>query len=137
METVEPGTIVSYFGEVAPEGWVICNGLEIINTNDKFSKLIEMNIGSINERNNYIPPNYINMKLISTNELNNAYIKETHKTYNGHLHVFNKEIIDDEYYYYYSLPKPLLLTSKNYAEWLNNCFRISSTTENINWIIKH
>jgi hypothetical protein len=136
MDQNVPGTVLSYLGEDTPDGWIICNGLAQINTNNKYKNLIEMNIGSI-DKNDYIPPNYMNMKLISTNELDKKLIKNNCESYNGHLHVFNKQNAEDEHYYYYSIPKPLFLSDNNYAKWLSSCFKLGNVSQTIKWIIKY
>jgi microcystin-dependent protein len=49
------GSIMSYLGTTSPDGWIICDGARVNNTDSKYQGLISMGIGS-KSGTNYTPP---------------------------------------------------------------------------------
>lgn len=64
------GTIKMYMGENDPEDWLICDGKERNNIDNKYDSLKRFDFGTfINDK--YVPPDYSNSKLIySDNKYN-------------------------------------------------------------------
>ena len=50
------GSIMAYLGTTSPDGWILCNGMAVNNTDSKYQELINMGIGS-ESGDNYTPPN--------------------------------------------------------------------------------
>jgi len=50
------GSIMAYLGTTSPDGWILCNGMAVNNTDSKYQELINMGIGS-ESGTSYIPPN--------------------------------------------------------------------------------
>jgi len=59
------GSIMAYLGTTSPDGWIICDGVAIDNTDSKYNDLVTMGIGS-SSANKYIPPNLTNCFLQQT-----------------------------------------------------------------------
>jgi microcystin-dependent protein len=67
ISVVSPiGSIMAYLGTTSPDGWIICNGVAVVNNDGKYNGLVIMGIGS-SSGNNYIPPNLTNYFLHQTN----------------------------------------------------------------------
>jgi microcystin-dependent protein len=50
------GSIMAYMGRTSPDGWIICDGEPVYNTDSKYQELIDMGIGSVSGTNYYTPP---------------------------------------------------------------------------------
>ena len=59
-----PGSIMQYMGTTAPDGWVICDGVQRTNTDGKYNRLITLNIGSGVANSTYTPPSLANIFLL-------------------------------------------------------------------------
>jgi microcystin-dependent protein len=49
------GGIMAYMGTSSPDGWIICDGVAVINTDGRYDELIQLNIGTWSD-NYYTPP---------------------------------------------------------------------------------
>ena len=49
------GGIMAYMGTSSPDGWIICDGVAVINTDGWYDALIQLNIGTLSD-NYYTPP---------------------------------------------------------------------------------
>jgi len=79
------GSVIGFFGTFDPSGWVIADGNSRTNTNNMYSNLASLGIGSINtSANTYTPPNFQGAFLrgIGTSSINGAYVGPT--TVNSH-----------------------------------------------------
>lgn len=65
------GSIICYKGISEPEGWIFCDGIPRENIDGKYDKLVEIEIGTL-EDNMYIPPNYDNFMIT---QLGDSYEK--------------------------------------------------------------
>ena len=71
------GSVIGFFGTFDPSGWVIADGNSRTNTNNMYSNLASLGIGSINTfTNTYTPPNFQGAFLrgIGTSGINGAYV---------------------------------------------------------------
>ena len=59
------GSIMAYLGTTSPDGWIICDGKAVSNTNGKYQELINMGIGS-GSGDNYTPPDLTERFLYSS-----------------------------------------------------------------------
>ena len=65
------GSIMSYLGTTSPDGWIICDGEPVYNTDSKYQELIDMGIGSVSGTNYYTPPDLKGRFLYGTNSVGN------------------------------------------------------------------
>lgn len=66
------GCIISYAGNTAPPGWLICNGSEISkNTYSTLFSIIGNNYGISQNSNNFVLPNLMNKFSLGKSETNN------------------------------------------------------------------
>ena len=102
--TAIPGCISAYTGDVEPDGWIFCDGVERDNINGKFDKLIEINVGQINNTNlRYLPPNYNNSVITSIDDsiINKVdlliafNLKKRNITRSVHNYYYNKTMITE------------------------------------------
>jgi microcystin-dependent protein len=71
-----PGSIIQYMGTAEPDGWIICDGTSRSNTDGKYNRLINLNIGTSGGTNTtYTPIDLVNKFLMSS--ANTASIKIT------------------------------------------------------------
>jgi hypothetical protein len=66
------GSIICYKGITEPEGWIFCDGIPRENIDGKYNKLVEIEIGTIENETMYIPPNYDNFMIT---QLGDSYEK--------------------------------------------------------------
>jgi hypothetical protein len=135
------GTILPCLGNVDNNNWIVCDGTELENVDNKFISLFEMDIGSIDSNNMYTSPNFNNMEFVDT--VGTDYIKlmnDFNKFLNnsGHRHSFDKK--KSLYNQYMENHKIIFdydkifieLITKNYKENLTNI-----STDKMKWIIKY
>ena len=60
------GSIMAYLGTTSPDGWIMCNGATVDNSDGRYDELINMRIGS-DSGTSYIPPDLSNRFLHQTN----------------------------------------------------------------------
>jgi microcystin-dependent protein len=60
------GSIMAYLGTTSPDGWIMCNGISVDNSDGKYNDLSAMGIGSVSGTS-YIPPDLSNRFLHQTN----------------------------------------------------------------------
>jgi hypothetical protein len=68
FENLPVGTIQAYMGDVLPDGWLFCDGIEKENIDNKFNNLLQLNIGKLNNNLKYIPPDYSKSAITSISD---------------------------------------------------------------------
>jgi microcystin-dependent protein len=64
------GSIFAYMGTSSPDGWIICDGIPINNSNNKYKSLIDLGIGTSNTTTNtYTPPSFSDRFLRGSNSI--------------------------------------------------------------------
>ena len=61
------GSIMAYLGTTSPDGWIMCNGTTVDNSDGRYDELFNMGIGSVSGTSSYIPPDLSNRFLHQTN----------------------------------------------------------------------
>jgi hypothetical protein len=74
------GSVVCFKGINEPEGWIFCDGMERLNNNGIYNKLIEEQLGTFDSNTNlYTPPNYDNSVITKVDESRQNLFNLLHK----------------------------------------------------------
>ncbi len=66
------GSIMAYLGTTSPDGWIMCNGISVDNSDGRYDELINKEIGSVSGTR-YIPPDQSNRFLHQSDGTINTY----------------------------------------------------------------
>ena len=127
------GTIIAYFSNIEPDGWVLCNGVPRDNSEGLYNKLLELGIGKCDDKNNYVPPN-----------LNNTFITGLSNDIDNKSNFLS--LMNTRHEFEAKVRHKYILNNKVFTEYNNNnnnSCELSSLNNNINmvsynvqWIIK-
>ena len=123
---------MAYSGNIEPDGWIFCDGIERENIDGIFDKLIFIKIGKLNDMK-YAPPLYENMDLIKKDKID---VNKLMPKFYGHVH--NTRLKLDQLYF----KREDTIVEKNpiIKEWITNTINNTLSNNNIielKWIIKY
>jgi len=134
MENLPIGTLQTCFLKepgFINENWIVCDGTEYDNSDNKFNALLEMEIG-FKFDNVFKSPDYRSMNFVNCNRLTNEMNRDKCKkleNYGGHYHCKND---------YFNNVKSVLFYKREIVDFVNNRDETSENEKaNICWIIKY
>lgn len=75
MTSNKVGEIIMYNSIIEPLNWIICDGIQRDNMDNKYKDLFDLGIGKI-DGDYYIPPNYCNSIMANINDNDSQILKQ-------------------------------------------------------------
>jgi hypothetical protein len=147
MDNESPiGTMVSCIGKIDEEKWIICDGSEYDNSDNRFEQLLEIGFGTQHD-NKYISPNFNNMTFVYKPIMDDKGRKNENETinkiintekYTGHMHYLDgdnsAEAIKKKYF---NIDKDIYTHVPHLVDYIKRQMNKEDYNNIMKWIIRY